>query len=232
MINIVTANFNTYDFLGLLIESLYLFTQVPYEIIVVDNSSQRIQLQDPKVHQIFMPNNVGHGKGLNIGCQKAQELFPTNPYILIVDSDTHILGNNWDILLIEKMKEFDFIAGKGPPSKPIRPACMFMKQRVGISYDWCETEGYQGNRQTAGGYDVACKAYYKMMLDGLRMSFLESQKSKYKTINGEDWYLDNKALFYHHWSSSWLEERQKDFPDVDLTKDKEKLFSSVYWHLP
>lgn len=232
MISIITVNFNTYDFLRLLIESLYLFTQVPYEIIVIDNSEPRTQLQDPKVHQFFMPNNIGHGKGLNLGCQKAQDLFPRNPYVLILDSDTHILSHNWDTLLIDKMKEFDFIAGKGPPSKPVRPACMFMKLSVGVNYDWSETEGYRGNRQTAGGYDVACRAYFKMMLDNLRIGFLEAKKSKYKTVNGEDWYLEEKALFYHHWSSSWLEERQKDFPDDDLFKDRDKLFSSIHWHLP
>jgi hypothetical protein len=47
--------------------------------------------------------------------------------------------------------------------------------------------------------------------------------------------IDNIPLVYHHWSGTWLPVRQQeDFPEfeVDLIKEKEKLFNSIPWRLP
>lgn len=231
MISIITVHFNTYDFLGLLIESLHLFSQVPYELIVIDNSDNRQQLNHPNVHQIFMPSNIGHGRGLNVGVTKAHELFPDNPFIMFLDSDCHILKYRWEMPFISKMKEFDIIAGKGPPSKPVRPACMFMRRELS-RFDWEETEGYRGNRATPGGYDVACKAYFKIMAANFRIGFLTAAQNRYGTANGEEWCIDDNPLVYHHWHGSWLNKRQEETPEIDLMADKTTLFSKIPWHLP
>lgn len=231
MITIVTVNYNAHDFLGLLIESLYLFSTIPYELIVIDNSEERVKLDHPNVHQFHMPTNIGHGRGLNHGVAKAFELFKHNPYIMFLDCDCHFLKYRWEAAFIGQMKDHDIIGGKGPPSKPIRPACMFMRKEVG-RYDWSDTTGYRGNRATPGGYDVAIKAYYKIMADNLRIGFLTSQKSQYGTINGEEWCIDGEPYVYHHWHGSHLKERQEDFPGQDLTEDKCALFSKIPWHLP
>lgn len=62
----------------------------------------------------------------------------------------------------------------------------------------------------------------------LTFKLLEPQKSLYNTINGEEWAIDNKRLIYHHWSGTWLENRQKDFKE-NLFDDKQKLFNSLPW---
>ncbi len=231
MITIVTVNFNAYDFLGLLIESLYLFSEMPYKLIVIDNSNQKIQLNNPNVHQFFMPTNIGHGRGLNHGVAKAYELFPENPFLMFVDSDCHFLKHNWESMFINKMKNYDIIGGRGPIQKPIRPACMFMRKEIG-RYDWSETPGYLGHRITPNGYDVACKAYFKIMADNFRIGFLEPKSNRYGCLNGEEWCIDNTPVLYHHWHGSHLKERQVDFPNDDLIEDKTNLFQRIIWHLP
>jgi glycosyltransferase involved in cell wall biosynthesis len=231
MISIITVNYNSYDFLGLLIESLYLFSTLPYELIVVDNSDNRVKLDHPNVHQYFMPTNIGHGRGLNFGVTKAYERFRNNPFLMFLDCDCHILKMKWESAFIGKMKNHDIIGGKGPASKPIRPACIFMKKELG-QYDWSDTLGYAGNRSTPGGYDVAIKAYYKIMADNLRIGFLTSKKSEYNTVNGEEWCIDDIPYVYHHWHGSHLKARQEDFPGQDLIEDKNNLFSKIHWHLP
>lgn len=231
MITIVTVNYNTYDFLGLLIESLYFFADVPYELIVVDNSDIRIKLDYPHVHQFFMPTNIGHGRGLNHGVAKAYEMFPENPFLMFLDSDCHILKHRWEVPFINKMKNYDIIAGKGPVSKPVRPACMFMRRELG-RYDWADTQGYRGNRVTPGGYDVACKAYFKIMADNYRIGFLESKENRYGLAIGEEWCIDDIPLVYHHWHGSWLIKRQEELPEIDLTANKIELFSKIPWRLP
>lgn len=231
MINIVTVNWNAYDFVGLLIESLHFFSEVPYELIVIDNSDQRNRLEYPHVHQFFMPTNIGHGMGLNHGVEKALQLFPENPFLMFLDCDCHILKHRWEAAFISKMKDYDLIGGKGVASKPIRPACMFMRRELG-RHDWAETPGFRGNRVTPGGYDVAIKAYYKIMADDYRIGFLTAQKNRYGTLNGEEWCIDGVPYVYHHWHGSHLKERQEDFPDHDLIADRDKLLSSIPWHLP
>lgn len=231
MISIITVNYNSYDFVGLLIESLYLFAEVPYELIVIDNSEVKQRLEHPHVHQFFMPTNVGHGRGLNHGVVKSYEMFPENPFLMFLDCDCHFLRPKWESAFLGMMKNYDIIGGKGPPSKPIRPACMFMKKELG-QYDWADSLGYRGNRKTPGGYDVAIKAYYKIMADNFKIGFLTSQKNRYGTLNGEEWCINGEPYVYHHWHGSHLKERQEDFPDNDLIEDKIKLLSSITWHLP
>lgn len=231
MITVVTVNWNAYDFTGLLAQSLDRFTEVPYALVVVDNSDARQRLEGPRLHQFFMPNNVGHGHGLNWGVRKAAELYPDHPFLMFLDCDCHVLRNRWEVPFLNHMKHFDLLGGKGPPSKPIRPACLFMRKKLG-GHDWCGDAGFNGNRATPGGYDVAIKAYYKIMADNYRIGFLASAANRYGTANGEEWCLDGVPLVYHHWHGSHLAARQPDYPAVDLEADRRHLFSQIPWRLP
>ena len=230
MLTIISVNWNSYDFLHLMIESLNRFSSIPYELIIIDNSENRIRGNEPHVYQFLMPTNIGHGRGLNNGVAKAFEMFPKHPYIMFLDIDCHIVSHQWEIPFIKKMKDYDIIGGRGVPSKPIRPACMFMKKEL-AKHDWCDSQGYRGNRVTPEGYDVAIKAYYKIMASDYKIGFLESSKNRYSTLNGEEWCIDGKPLVYHHWHGSHLKIRQEDFPNDDLEKDKEKLFSNIPWRI-
>lgn len=232
MISIICVTWNSYDFLHLLIESLERFTTIPYSLIVIDNSENRLRIPNDNVYQFFMPNNIGHGRGLNHGVAKAFDMFPSNPYIMFLDVDCHVLGFGWEFAFANEMKTYDIIGGRGVPSKPIRPACMFMKREI-ARYDWADTTGYRGNRVTPEGFDVAIKAYYRIMADGHEIGFLESGESnRYGTANGEEWCINGDPLVYHHWHGSHIPARQADFPDVDLTEDKLSLFSKIPWRLP
>ena len=226
MISIITVSWNSYDFLYLLIESLALYSRLPYELIVIDNSTNKQSIRKVHVKQFHMSENIGHGPGLNQGVKMA-----SFPFVMLLDVDTHILGHNWEDPFIKKMEEFDVIGGRGVSVKPIRPACMFMKKEF-AHYDWRSTDGYKGHRITPEGTDVAIRAYYQMIEDGVKIGFLEHGPNRYGTHTGEEWMIDNKPLVYHHWSGTWLAKRQEDFPDVDLFKEKQKLFSSIPWRMP
>ena len=232
MISIITVSWNSYDFLELLIESLEIYSSLPYELIVVDNSSETKIINRPHVHQFFLENNMGHGYGLNYGCLQNHNHFPNNPYIMFLDVDCHMLKPAWEIPFIKKMEEFDLIGGRGVPAKPIRPACMFMKKKL-ESYDWQSTKDYHGHRITPDGFDVAILAYHKMCGNQVPIGFLEHKPNRYGTLNGEEWCIDDVPLVYHHWhgASLHLTCRQADFPGVDLMEDKRKLFYQIPWRL-
>ena len=234
MISIITVNYNSYDFLHLLIESLEIFSTLPYELIVVDNSIEKQTIEREHVHVFPMTNNIGHGRGLNNGIYQNSKLFPKQPFIMFLDVDCHILCHRWEASFIGMMKKFNIIGGRGMPEKPIRPACMFMKREIAEAYDFRDTISYQGHRVTPTGYDVAILAYYKIMADGNDIGFLEAEGNRYGTLNGEEFVSENGVpLVYHHWHGAHLKERQElDFPDDDLMLDKDKLFANISWRQP
>ena len=225
MISIITVNWNSYDFLDLMIESLEMYSSLPYELIIIDNSTNKQHVARDNVVQHQMSENVGHGEGLNRGVKLAKFDF-----VMFLDVDAHILRHNWEQPFINLMSEFDVVGGKGVPVKPIRPACMFMKKKFS-GYDWRATDGYKGHRVTPEGTDVAVRAYYQMLSDGVRVDLLESIQNHYGTYTGEEWCIDGIPLVYHHWHGSHLIERQVDF-SIDLQAEKKHLFESVAWRIP
>ena len=228
MISIITVNFNAYDFLELMMESLEIYTHVPYELIVVDNSTEKEQIhQRPYLRQFFMKKNIGHGEGLNWGLSMVKYM----PYVLVLDVDCHVLCHNWHDPFVELMKDYDIVAGKGVQVKPIRPCCMFMKREMAHEYDWRATPGYKGHRVTPEGFDVGIQAYHQMLKDEVKIKLIKPQANRYETLNGEEWCIDDRPLVYHHWHGSHLKERQVDFPHTDLQEDKAKLFGSIPWRM-
>lgn len=228
MISIVVVNWNSYDWLDLLIDSIEQFTHVNYEIIVVDNSELPFILPGiykPNIIQIINGKNIGHGEGLNLGSK-----LVNFDYTMFVDVDCHFLCHNWHNYFLEKMKYTSVVAGRGVEQKPIRPSCMFMKTEIAKKYDWRSTPGYKGIRAGIEGTDVAIKAYYQMIKDSIDIELIDSKKNRYGCLNGEEWCIEDVPLLYHHWSGSWLIERQKEV-DQDLMKDKELLFSKIFWKI-
>src|SRR5690348_10055891 len=123
MVSLITVNWNSYDFLQLLIESVQQFTHIPYELIIIDNSRNPITVEGPHIYQFVIGENIGHGGGLNLGLQKA-----SNEHIIFLDCDTHFLKHNWEDGFLES--KCDVVVAKGVPEKPIRPACLFMKKTL------------------------------------------------------------------------------------------------------
>lgn len=223
MISVITVNFNSYDFLELLWESLDRYSTQPFELVVVDNSTNKRKFDRPNVGVYPMPVNVGHGEGLNIGSRIA-----TGEFTLFLDVDCHIRHHGWDELFLKKIDGFDVLAGKGVPEKPIRPACLFCKREIAQKYDWRSTPGYQGHRITPSGYDVAIAAYHQMLKDQLKIELLEAIHP-YLTGNGECFMVDTVPTVYHHWHGTHIRERQIDFPNLNLEEEKRRLFQIISW---
>ena len=229
MISIITVNWNSYDWFQIMLESLDIKSEgVPYTVILVDNSTVPEIIEENNVIQEINKENIGHGAGLNLGVEIEKEKVG-NPYIFFLDIDCHAI-NQWQTPFIKLMNEYSVVGGKGVPEKPLRPACLFMKSEVAQKYDWMDTPGYKGHRVTPEGFDVAIQAYHKMIEDKVRIKLIESHQNHYGTLNGENWYIDDTPLIYHHWHGSHLKERQVDFKE-NLIDDKQLLFSKIPWRI-
>ena len=226
-ISVIFVNWNGYDWQNLLIKSVDKYSYSPHEILIFNNNPDAaVRLKNPRYRELSsFGNNMGHGFGLNVGVHEANSQF-----VLFLDVDCHLLTEGWEKMFMFKARHFhrdaDVIAAPGPPEKPLRPACMFMRREIAREYDYMPSPGYKGHRITPNGYDVAIKAYHKMVADGLKIEWMESFPNRYGTATGEEWGLDGKPICYHHWHGSTINEpdRIKDFPTVDLEAEKDKLF--------
>lgn len=94
-LSIVIVNYNTKDLLKQTIESVINNTKgIEYEIWVVDNSSkdgsvEMVQEEFKSVKLIASKENLGFPKGNNVAIKKA-----TGRYILLLNSDTKVIGDN------------------------------------------------------------------------------------------------------------------------------------------
>ena len=109
MLSIITVTWNSYDFLDLLLESIEIYSYLPYQVFVVDNSTHKKAISRKHVFQLTTKENIGHGAGLNLGVKKAVELFPKNQFFVFFDVDCHILCHRWEVPFLKYMKYFDFI---------------------------------------------------------------------------------------------------------------------------
>ncbi|WP_455497578.1 glycosyltransferase family 2 protein [Coprobacter sp.] len=90
MVSIVTVNYNGYAVTCEMIESIFRYVTTSFEIIVVDNASEKdearmLQIRYPEV-KVYRSNiNLGFAGGNNLGIREAQ-----GDYILLLNNDTTV----------------------------------------------------------------------------------------------------------------------------------------------
>ncbi len=104
-VSIIIVNYNTAELLNDCIDSVQSKTvNVDYEIIVVDNNSEKGSLDHliekyPTVNFIFSEENLGFGRANNLGATKARGkyLFLLNPDTLLVNNAIAILSDFMEV---------------------------------------------------------------------------------------------------------------------------------------
>ncbi len=112
-ISVIIPHYNGESILKDCLESLYKTTQLPIEIIVVDNGSsdnsvKMITDNFPKVTILKQKKNLGFAGGCNAGIKHA-----VTPFVLILNNDT-VHTDNWIDHLLEKILSDDKICAVQP----------------------------------------------------------------------------------------------------------------------
>jgi GT2 family glycosyltransferase len=92
-VSIIIINYNTRELTQNCINSIFDKTKnISFEVILVDNAStdgsKECFEKDSRIRYIYSPDNLGFGKGNNLGFQYAQ-----GEYIFLLNSDTELINN-------------------------------------------------------------------------------------------------------------------------------------------
>lgn len=126
LITILCVNYNTSDFIEVMLEAFVKLTASPYKVIIADNGSNkkhlmrlaRVAQQHKNLHIIFrkqsLPGSIGHGEAMDL----MVDLVDT-PYFVTMDADATFLTKNWDLKLLGKLDgNVRAIGTQAPGQKP------------------------------------------------------------------------------------------------------------------
>ena len=120
-VSIITLTYNQLDYTKAFIDSVFQFTSVPFELIIVDNASnddtvkylKDLEKSDNRVKVIFNNENLGFPKGVNQALRIAQ-----GNYFLIANNDI-IVTENWLERMIQVSESNPQIGLVGPISNAV-----------------------------------------------------------------------------------------------------------------
>src|SRR5258706_11689809 len=112
IITICTVNYNSSDFIELLLYALKKLTSSPYKVVIRDNNSKlknynKLEKVVSKYSNVklyrsstLLRGSEAHGEALNDLVSQID-----TPYGVIIDADATFLAKDWDKILIEKIND-------------------------------------------------------------------------------------------------------------------------------
>ena len=122
LITVLTVNYNTSDFIELMLYSFSKLTINPYKVIICDNGSKNKDISKLKVlaqendcvellfRQQTKSGSIAHAEALDLLIEKID-----TKYTVIMDSDCVFLLKNWDEILIKNINDKTKITGSTSP---------------------------------------------------------------------------------------------------------------------
>jgi glycosyltransferase involved in cell wall biosynthesis len=201
-LTVITVNYNTREWLELLVQSLRKFAPpVPTQMIVVDNGSKDgsrewLTKQDD-LTVLEMPANIGHGRGLDLAFSHAW-----TSWVAVFDVDAHVQNPDWFGLLGEAYSREPgcrLVAAAGGSVKPIHPIFMFFSSAFFRQHHF--------RFEARDGFDVGRKIYFDIVdlgfkVNAVQPSYEENQKKFYGNVFGTDYYFGGRPTIYHNWYSA------------------------------
>jgi glycosyltransferase involved in cell wall biosynthesis len=125
-VTVVTVNWNSVDYLRVLVAAVRRFSPPEVRILVVDNGSRdasRGFLADrAELSAIYLPFNLGHAAALDIGFLCARTEF-----VVALDIDAFPLRDDWLERLIGPLRQGYTISGARLNREYVHPCCLAMR---------------------------------------------------------------------------------------------------------
>jgi glycosyltransferase involved in cell wall biosynthesis/predicted O-methyltransferase YrrM len=214
LLTIISVNFNTKEWIKLLIEKVKEYTRIPYELIVVDNGSSDGSveyLQSQKdVSLIQTGKNLGHGPALDYGFS-----FIRTKYAIVLDSDAHPIHADWINKLVTPLNNECLLSGIHHHRNYAHPACLalelktFYKYKLTFIPNWPKDNDI--NKLGKINWDAGEYLSIKILESGKKINLIPVSKRNSGTIVGTE-YGD---IVYHNFYATRLKTNsQKEFDGV------------------
>jgi len=126
LLTILTVNYNTSDFIEVMLHAFTRLTTNPYKVIICDNGSDdrhllhlaRVAQAHSNVVVVFRkqsaPGSIGHGEAMDL----LLDMVDT-PYFVTMDADASFLIKGWDELLLSRLQgNVKAVGTQAPGDKP------------------------------------------------------------------------------------------------------------------
>ena len=193
-ISIVSVGIDSPEWAELFIKSIWKFTTISHEIIIIDNNSLSENLiwlrgqQDIRL----IENEINRGHG---GAMDQAVLLARGEYVCIFDIDSHVQRKNWDrdlLSVYNRNKKIRLIGCVGPEHKPLHPPLFFFKKQFILDncLSFLHIPGITS--------DTAQKIYWDIKALGFKIVRLSPSKKIYN-CKGDQFWLEERPTFWHGW---------------------------------
>jgi glycosyltransferase involved in cell wall biosynthesis/ADP-heptose:LPS heptosyltransferase/ubiquinone/menaquinone biosynthesis C-methylase UbiE len=213
-LTIISVNYNTKEWIKLLVEKVNEFTRVPYELIIVDNGSSDGSVEYLEslrnIRLIKTGANLGHGPALDYGF-----LFIRTKYAIVIDSDAHPIHPDWVHKLISPLDQDCLISGIHHHRNYAHPACLalkvktFYKYRLTFKPNWPKDNDIKKLGET--NWDAGEYLSMKVLASGKKINLIPLSKRTSKSIVGSEY----GNIVYHNFYATRLKtNEQKEFDGI------------------
>ncbi len=228
-ISIITVNFHSDKWVKLLVDSIEKHTTLDYELVITDNSNTLTSTKVLEGTECKILGSSAPTRHWN-GVEKAIS-HCSGKYVVLFDNDAHILRDNWDNEIIEKLTgNTKLVACKGDELydnlpladkykvvlKPFRPFVMCFEREFftqnnfsfkPYSIEDSKVEKKKFKSELGNIYfDVGIHFGLSVIDRGFDVEILRWTKDGYecRRVNnwGTVWTLNDKLTFYHHGMAS------------------------------
>ena len=215
IITVCCVNYNTSDFVEVMLYAFNKLTRSPFEVIIADNGSNDQHLlklariaqkyQNVKViyRQQTAAGSIGHGEAMDLLIGMVQ-----TPYFVTMDSDAAFLIKDWDVKLLERLNnKIKAIGTQAPGDKPRDFPLMFavMYETEAFLRSGAKFIPYQGKDFALQKKDTGWEIREKFVNLGYLGEVLQFKNTRnykqgpYSEILAAEFYLDGEPnIFASH----------------------------------
>lgn len=226
MVTVVSVNYNTVDLIKLCVEKVIQCSDMPFEMVIVDNNStdgSREYLRNQKgVRLIELDKNIGHGPALDIAMKHVR-----SKYTIVIDSDAHPIHKNWMSRMIDPITNEVAASGIYHHRNYVHPACMAFKTEDFFNYKMTFKPNWpkDGDIKKLGvtNWDAGEYVSMKLLENGKKLHYFKLSNTPDKSIVGSEY----GGIVYHQFYGTRvkLEPQREIFDSVtreDVLREQNK----------
>lgn len=193
LITVLTVNYNTADFIELMLYALYKLTLNPYKVIICDNGSKDSEIiKLAKVVQKYDNielilrkqssfGSIGHAEAMDLLVSKVD-----TKYFVTMDSDALFLSKGWDKDIISSIDENVKVIGTALPStkgsrKPVDFPLVFAVLYETATYHDINPSFMPGDLQEDNTKDTGWEIREKYLSHGIKSIVFHSHNTRFVT---------------------------------------------------